>query len=75
MTAVKARRAHAASDWHDATEAEMTVPSTLAHERATNPFMRATSPELLESVRKQLPDTPPDPVHVLGAVRALKDKF
>lgn len=34
-------RANAAADWHDATEAEMTIPSTLADERATNPFMRS----------------------------------
>ena len=38
---VRAVRAHAAADWHDATESEMTVPSTLAEERATNPFLRA----------------------------------
>jgi hydroxyacylglutathione hydrolase len=38
---VRAIRARAAADWHDATEAEMTVPSTLAEERATNPFLRA----------------------------------
>ena len=30
-----------ASDWHDATPAEMTVPSTIDDEHATNPFMRA----------------------------------
>jgi len=40
---VREVRAHAAADWHDATEAEMTIPSTLAEERATNPFLRATS--------------------------------
>jgi len=38
---VRALRAHAAADWHDATPAEMTIPSTLAEEHATNPFMRA----------------------------------
>jgi len=38
---VRVVRAHAAADWHDATESEMTVPSTLAEERATNPFLRA----------------------------------
>ena len=38
---VRAIRAHAAPDWHDATPDEMTVPSTLADERATNPFLRA----------------------------------
>ena len=39
-----ALRAHAASDWHDATPDEMTVPTTIADEHATNPFMRARSP-------------------------------
>jgi hydroxyacylglutathione hydrolase len=38
---VRAIRAHAAPDWHDATPAEMTIPSTLGEERATNPFLRA----------------------------------
>ncbi|HTO54512.1 MAG TPA: hydroxyacylglutathione hydrolase [Myxococcota bacterium] len=72
---VRAARASVASDWHDAREAEMTVPSTLAEERATNPFMRASSPELYAHVRARLPETPNDPVAILGAVRALKDRF
>jgi len=38
---VRAIRAKAAADWHDATPAEMTIPSTIAEEHATNPFMRA----------------------------------
>jgi len=38
---VREMRAHAAADWHDATESEMTIPTTLAEERATNPFLRA----------------------------------
>ena len=40
---VKQIRSHAAPDWHDATPAEMTIPSTLGEERATNPFLRAKS--------------------------------
>jgi hydroxyacylglutathione hydrolase len=36
-------RARAAADWHDATPDEMTVPTTIADEHATNPFMRARS--------------------------------
>jgi hydroxyacylglutathione hydrolase len=44
---VRALRARAAADWHDATPAEMTIPSTLADERATNPFLRAASVEEL----------------------------
>jgi hydroxyacylglutathione hydrolase len=38
---VEAIRAKAAADWHDATQAEMTIPSTIGEERETNPFMRA----------------------------------
>jgi hydroxyacylglutathione hydrolase len=75
LARVRATRASVASDWHDAAEAEMTVPSTLGEERATNPFMRAHSPELIAAVRARAPDTPADPVAILGAVRALKDKF
>lgn len=46
---VRARRAKAAPDWHDATPDEMTVPTTIADEHATNPFMRArTAAELGE---------------------------
>ncbi len=40
-------RANAAADWHDATPAEMSVPSTIADEHATNPFLRAGSVEEL----------------------------
>ena len=54
---------------------EPTVPSTLAEERATNPFMRAHSAELVASVRARMPEVQTDPVGILGAVRALKDKF
>ncbi len=38
---VRAIRANAAADWHDATPAEMTIPSTIGEEKATNPFMRS----------------------------------
>lgn len=41
LAKVRAIRARRAADWHDATPGEMTVPSTLAEERATNPFLRA----------------------------------
>lgn len=44
---VEKMRARAASDWHDATPDEMTIPSTLAEERATNPFMRSPDAEEL----------------------------
>ncbi|MED5260918.1 MAG: hydroxyacylglutathione hydrolase [Myxococcota bacterium] len=48
---VQAIRSNAAADWHDATESEMTIPSTLAEEKATNPFMR--SPDASELGRRR----------------------
>jgi len=51
LESVRKIRAHAAADWHDATPAEMTIPSTLADERATNPFVRARSAEELGAIR------------------------
>ncbi len=75
MNQVKARRAKAAADWHDATDEEMTIPSTIAEERATNPFMRIDSAELVASVKKAAPQTGDDPVSILRAVRSLKDTF
>jgi hydroxyacylglutathione hydrolase len=44
---VRALREHAAADWHDATPEEMSVPSTIDDEHATNPFMRAKSAQEL----------------------------
>lgn len=49
---VQSIRAGAAPDWHDATPDEMTVPSTIAEERATNPFMRARDAAELGRIRK-----------------------
>ncbi|MCG8588951.1 MAG: hydroxyacylglutathione hydrolase [Proteobacteria bacterium] len=48
---VRGVRAKAAADWHDATAAEMTIPSTLGEERATNPFVRARSADDLGRIR------------------------
>jgi hydroxyacylglutathione hydrolase len=44
-------RKNAAADWHDATPAEMTIPTTIADEKATNPFMR--SPDVEELGRRR----------------------
>src|SRR6187200_699955 len=51
-----------------------TVPSTLAEERATNPFMRVAAPAVIAHVEgrlggKKTPDA------VLGAIRSEKDSF
>ena len=47
LARVQEIRARAAADWHDATPDEMTVPTTIADEHATNPFLRAGSIEEL----------------------------
>ena len=75
MEWTKARRAKAASDWHDATDEEMTIPSTIGDERATNPFMRVDSPEIIDSIQKAHPGSDTDAVTILGHVRAMKDSF
>lgn len=41
LEGVVALRAGASADWHHATPAEMSVPTTIGQERATNPFLRA----------------------------------
>jgi hydroxyacylglutathione hydrolase len=51
-----------------------TVPTTLAEERATNPFMRCDSPEIIAHVAASL-GSDQSPAAILGAVRAAKDKF
>jgi hydroxyacylglutathione hydrolase len=75
LARVRERRAGAAADWHDAEEGEMTIPSTIGEERATNPFMRVGEPEIVANVREHYPDTETDPVTVLERVREMKDRF
>jgi hydroxyacylglutathione hydrolase len=48
---VRQMRKDAAVDWHDATPAEMTVPSTIGEERETNPFLRASDAADLGRIR------------------------
>jgi hydroxyacylglutathione hydrolase len=47
------------------------VPSTLAEERETNPFLRPESPE----IRRRLNLEAADAATVFAAVRRLKDNF
>ncbi len=53
---------------------EATVPSTLEQERATNPFMRCHSAELIHHFAATL-GSDRSPAAILGAVRAAKDNF
>jgi len=51
-----------------------TVPSRLAEERRTNPFLRSDAPELIAGVRAAMPAAKlGDPLEVFSATRLLKD--
>ena len=53
---------------------ECSIPSTIGIERATNPFVRGQSEQLLTSLREALPDRALDtPAAIFAATRALKD--
>ncbi len=52
-----------------------TVPTTIAEEKATNPFLRCWSEELRATVRRLDPTVGDDIVAVFAKVRALKDVF
>lgn len=54
---------------------EWTIPSTIAEELATNPFLRTDSPELQATLRRQDPSLPTEPVAVFARVRELKDHY
>jgi hydroxyacylglutathione hydrolase len=54
---------------------ETTMPSTIAEEKRTNPFLRSESPELRASVKRRFPDLHDDSVSVFAKTRELKDNF
>ena len=54
-----------------APQGEATVPSTIAVERATNPFLRADEPELAAAVGL----AGDNPVEVFAEIRRRKDNF
>ena len=56
-------------------EGRPSVPSTIAEEKATNPFLRCSSPELRATIRKRFPDLPDDDVAVFAKTRELKDAY
>lgn len=60
--------------WALRAEGGCTVPSTVAVERATNPFLRHDSATILAKVREAFPDRPlSTPAEIFAATRALKD--
>src|SRR6267378_4256836 len=52
-----------------------TLPSTLADEKATNPFLRCREPAVVESANKYLGARIADPVRVFAAIRDWKNRF
>lgn len=53
----------------------ITTPTTIADEKATNPFLRWHSPGLRRTLRARFPDLPLDDVAVFAKTRELKDVF
>lgn len=51
-----------------------TVPSTLAEEKATNPFLRCGEPAVAEAARRRDPEAD-DPVGIFAAIRAWRNVF
>lgn len=56
-------------------QGQPTVPTTLASERATNPFLRTSSPELRASIRARVPGAGEEDVEIFACTRKLKDEF
>lgn len=53
---------------------EPSLPSTLAEERLTNPFLRCEVPAVIEAARRNGARSG-DPVDIFAAIRAWKDRF
>ncbi|CAJ0779284.1 Hydroxyacylglutathione hydrolase GloB [Ralstonia condita] len=56
-------------------EGRATVPTTVGHERATNPFMRSDEPDVARAVARQAGIDAADPVAVFAALREWKNSF
>jgi len=52
-----------------------TLPSTLALEKATNPFLRFHGPDMTAFAARYLNRPHPSPAEVFGAIRAAKDRW
>ena len=54
---------------------EPTVPSSIAEERATNPFLRCTEPEVVASAERRAGKRLAGPVEVFATLREWKNQF
>ena len=52
-----------------------TLPSTIAQEKTTNPFVRVLEPGVVASASKHAGKPLTDPVSVLAAIREWKNSF
>ncbi|MGE8332199.1 MAG: hydroxyacylglutathione hydrolase C-terminal domain-containing protein, partial [Paraburkholderia nemoris] len=52
-----------------------TLPTTIAHERAVNPFLRAGDPAVQASLREQLHEAVPDRLTAFTLMREWKNRF
>ncbi len=64
-----------ASDAQLQRERRPTLPSTIGREKATNPFLRVTTPAVIESANKYLGKRVSDPAGVFAALRQWKNQF
>jgi len=64
-------------EWAATTTADggYTTPTSIASEKATNPFLRWESSELRRTLADRFPDLPMDDVSVFAKTRQLKDNF
>ncbi len=66
--------------WRDDAQARRargvpTLPTTIAHERAVNPFLRADSPAIQATLEAELHETVPDRLAAFTLMRAWKNRF
>ncbi|PNS08289.1 hydroxyacylglutathione hydrolase [Solilutibacter silvestris] len=54
---------------------EPTLPTTIASERACNPFLRSDAPEIRSMLEQRLGHSPADRVEAFAALRSWKDDF
>jgi hydroxyacylglutathione hydrolase len=52
-----------------------TLPSTIAQEKATNPFVRVNAPGVIKTASSRAGKTLSDPVSVLAEIRDWKNNF
>ena len=52
-----------------------TLPTTIAHERTVNPFLRVDEPAVRDAARTRLGREPAGPAETVAAVRRWKDEF